>query len=231
MISKDCQNKCLKNNIKIVQKKLVIDTFGNVSLRNHSKVFIKPSGINIHDIMEEDISKVDIYSGQTTSGKKPSSDTPTHLELYRAFPEIGGIVHTHSLYATAWAQAAIPIPCYGTTHADYWQKEVPVTRQLKEEEINGDYEIETGKVIVETLKSLRLSPLDCPGILVAHHGPFTWGASVEDAVKNAELLEYVARLAMITKQINHEANEIDPLLHQRHFSRKHGPNAYYGQTK
>ena len=221
-------------NRKLVELNLVIDTFGNCSSRKKDRIYIKPSGINLDSISEDQISELKIgenLSQGLISGKKPSSDTPTHLELYRAFPEIGGIVHTHSLYATAWAQAAIPIPCFGTTHADYWQKEVPVTRQLKEEEINGDYEIETGKVIVETLKSLRLSPLDCPGILVAHHGPFTWGASVEDAVRHAELLEYVARLAMITKQINHEANEIDPLLHQRHFSRKHGPNAYYGQTK
>ena len=228
------KNEVLLFNRRLTELNLVIDTFGNCSSRNNDRVYIKPSGVNLDDTSEEQISELALEENlnqRLISGLKPSSDTPTHLELYQAFPEIGGIVHTHSLFATAWAQAAIPIPCYGTTHADFWQKEVPVTRKLREEEINGDYEIQTGKVIVETLKSLRLSPLDCPGILVAHHGPFTWGASVEDAVKHAELLEYVARLAMITKQINHEANVIDPLLHQRHFSRKHGPNAYYGQTK
>ena len=223
--------RCKNNNISIHKKNLVIDTFGNASLRFESKILIKPSGIDISEIKEEEISIIDLITSKKISGKKPSSDTPTHLEIYRAFPEIGGIVHTHSLYATAWAQAAKSIPCYGTTHADYWKREVPITRQLREEEINGEYEAETGKVIIETLKSLGLSPLECPGILVAYHGPFTWGSTIEEAVRNAEILEYVARMAWITKQISPEVGALDQTLHQRHFSRKHGPNAYYGQSQ
>ena len=193
MNTKEQIEKIIYYNRLIYNKKLVIDTFGNASLRVDSRIFIKPSGVDISEIKEEEISIIDFNTSKKISGKKPSSDTPTHLELYRAFPEIGGIVHTHSIYATAWAQAAKSIPCFGTTHADFWQKEIPLTRELSKEEINGDYEVETGKVIVETLNSLNLSPLDCPGILVAHHGPFTWGTNVEEAVKNAERLEYIAQ--------------------------------------
>ena len=151
------------------------------------------------------------------------------MELYRSFDYIGGITHTHSLYATAWAQAVKPIPCLGTTHADYWKGAVPVSRPLTNDEIKGDYELETGKVIVETLQKHGLDPGECLGILVAHHGPFTWGKTVEEAVKNAERLEYIAKLACLTLQLNPHAPAIPSELHHRHYSRKHGPDAYYGQ--
>ena len=168
-------------------------------------------------------------TGKYVGKFKPSSDTPTHLELYREFQSIGGIVHTHSLYATAWAQSRKPIPCLGTTHADYWNGEIPVSRNLTNEEINGKYEKETGKVIIETINKLNVDHLDCPGIMVANHGSFTWGKTVKDAVKHAELLEYIARLAWLTISITSQAKPISRTLLNKHFSRKHGPNAYYGQ--
>ena len=163
------------------------------------------------------------------SGGSPSTDTPTHLELYRNFDEIGAIVHTHSQFATAWAQVAKEIPCFGTTHADYWKGNVPVSRPLVNEEINGEYELETGKVIVETLTKKGLNPLECPGILVAFHGPFTWGRTMEEAVYYSEMLEYIAKLAWMTLQIQPNSVPICSTLHTRHFSRKQGPQSYYGQ--
>ena len=217
-------------NIKIYKKNLVIQNLGNVSLRSGNICLIKPSGINFQDLKENQIVKTDISCGKHNGVLAPSTDTPTHLEIYRKYSVVGGVAHTHSKYATAWAQAAKPIPCLGTTHADYWRSEIPVTRLMTKEEINGEYEVETGKVIVETLEKLELDPLDCPGILVAHHGPFTWGATVEDAVKHAEMLEYVAKLAWLTLQLNTNSEPISQTLHERHFSRKHGPKAYYGQA-
>ena len=221
--------RCLESNLSLIEKGLVFDTFGNASLRQKQNCFIKPSGINLNICTEADISKVRIVDGERVKGKTPSSDTPTHLTIYRTYNDIGGITHTHSLYATAWAQAAKPISCLGTTHADYWKGEIPVTRELTVDEINGEYELETGKVIVETIKELRVDPLECPGILVAHHGPFTWGKTVEEAVKNAERLEYIAKLAWMTLQIKPQVPHISSELHHRHFSRKQGPYSYYGQ--
>jgi L-ribulose-5-phosphate 4-epimerase len=220
---------CLKANKQIFSSGLVFDTFGNASLKVSNNFIIKPSGINLMECTAEDMSIVAVQSGKLIEGNSPSSDTPTHLTLYRTFNDIGGITHTHSLYATAWAQAAKPIPCLGTTHADYWKGEIPVTRELTVDEINGEYELDTGKVIVETLRELRADPLECQGILVAHHGPFTWGRTVEEAVKNAERLEYIAKLAWMSLQIKPQILPISSELHNRHFSRKHGPNAYYGQ--
>ena len=159
---------------------------------------------------------------------KPSSDTATHLILYRAFPKIGGVVHTHSLYATAWAQACQGIPSYGTTQADYWYGDVPCTRLLKPAEIKNDYEANTGHVIVETFK--KINPMEHPAVLVASHGPFTWGTDVADAVHNAGVLEFVARLASETLRINPKTKPMQSVLLQKHFLRKHGPNATYGQT-
>jgi L-ribulose-5-phosphate 4-epimerase len=160
---------------------------------------------------------------------KPSSDTPTHLVLYRAFREIGGVVHTHSLYATAWAQACQGIPSYGTTQADYWYGDVPCTRLLKPAEIKKDYEANTGKVIVECFK--KLDPMQHPAVLVASHGPFTWGKDAHDAVHNASVLEFIAQLASETLRINPKAKPMQSALLDKHFLRKHGPGAYYGQTK
>jgi L-ribulose-5-phosphate 4-epimerase len=171
---------------------------------------------------------VSLETSKVVEGKfKPSSDTETHLILYRSFPKIGGVVHTHSLYATAWAQACQRIPSYGTTQADYWYGEVPCTRQLKPEEIRSDYEINTGNVIVESLK--KLDPMHHPAVLVASHGPFTWGKDVADAVHNAGVLEFIARLASETLRINPRVEPMQSVLLEKHFMRKHGPKAYYGQ--
>ena len=219
----------LVENKKLVLMGLVIDTFGNASSRAGKNFIIKPSGVDLSKTEANEMSVVELISNKLIDGKKPSSDTPTHLEIYRAFESIGGITHTHSLYATAWSQAVKPIPCLGTTHADYWKSEVPVTRPLTSDEIKGEYELETGKVIVELLKKIGQDPLECPGVLVAHHGPFTWGRTVEEAVKNAEILEYIAKLAWITQQLNSKVTSISIPLHQRHFCRKHGHEAYYGQ--
>ena len=219
----------LNKNKELILLGLVIDTFGNASAKDGSSILIKPSGVDLSLISKSDISVVEINSGKLLSGKSPSSDTPTHLEIYRSFPQLGGITHTHSPYATAWAQTGNSIPCLGTTHADYWRGEIPVTRPMTDQEISGDYEKETGKVIVETINKMCMDPLECPGILVMCHGPFTWGKTIEEAVKNAEMLEYIAKLSWLTHQLNQSIPAIPPSLHSRHFSRKHGPQSYYGQ--
>jgi len=222
-------HRVLIQNRKLVDLGLVVDSFGNASGHINSKLYIKPSGIDLEKTRVGDISEIELESGLLKSGKNPSSDTPTHLELYRKFPDIGGVVHTHSPFATAWAQSCKSIPCLGTTHADYWNGEIPITRDLTKDEINGEYEKETGKVIIEKINELNIAPLDCPGILVAGHGPFTWGETVEKAVKHAELLEYIARLAWLSLSINPGVSSISKDLLNKHFSRKHGPDAYYGQ--
>ena len=219
----------LNKNEELILLGLVIDTFGNASAKDGSSILIKPSGVDLSLISKSDISVVEINSGKLLSGKSPSSDTPTHLEIYRSFPQLGGITHTHSPYATAWAQTGDSIPCLGTTHADYWRGEIPVTRPMTDQEISGDYEKETGKVIVETINNMCMDPLECPGILVMCHGPFTWGKTIEEAVKNAEMLEYIAKLSWLTHQLNPSIPAISPSLHSRHFTRKHGPQSYYGQ--
>ena len=219
----------LNKNKGLILLGLVIDTFGNASAKDGSSILIKPSGVDLSLISKNDISVVEINSGKLLSGKSPSSDTPTHLEIYRSFPQLGGITHTHSPYATAWAQTGDSIPCLGTTHADYWRGEIPVTRPMTDQEISGDYEKETGKVIVETINKMCMDPLECPGILVMYHGPFTWGKTIEEAVKNAEMLEYIAKLSWLTHQLNQSIPAISPSLHSRHFTRKHGPQSYYGQ--
>ena len=219
----------LNKNKELILLGLVFDTFGNASAKDGSSILIKPSGVDLSLISKNDISVVEINSGKLLSGKSPSSDTPTHLEIYRSFPQLGGITHTHSPYATAWAQTGNSIPCLGTTHADYWRGEIPVTRPMTDQEISGDYEKETGKVIVETIKKVCMDPLECPGILVMCHGPFTWGKTIEEAVKNAEMLEYIAKLSWLTHQLNQSIPAISPSLHSRHFTRKHGPQSYYGQ--
>ena len=174
---------------------------------------------------------VSLADGQVVEGKlKPSSDTPTHLVLYRNFKEIGGVVHTHSLYATSWAQAGKPLLAYGTTQADYWYGDVPCTRLLKPAEIKQDYEANTGEVIAETFRKQKLDPTQHPAVLVASHGPFTWGQDVQDAVHNASVLEFIARLNSETLRINPRARPMQSALLDKHFLRKHGVNAYYGQT-
>jgi L-ribulose-5-phosphate 4-epimerase len=220
-----------KANLDLVARGLVIETWGNVSGidRERGLVVIKPSGVPYSGMKPNDMSVVSLSTGKLVEGKfKPSSDTATHLILYRAFPKIGGVVHTHSLYATSWAQACRGIPSYGTTQADYWYGDVPCTRQLKPAEIKSEYEANTGHVIVETFA--KINPMEHPAVLVASHGPFTWGTDVADAVHNAGVLEFVARLASETLRINPQIKPMQSVLLQKHFLRKHGPNATYGQT-
>jgi L-ribulose-5-phosphate 4-epimerase len=217
-------------NLKLVAEGLVVQTWGNASGidRRRGLVVIKPSGVPYEEMKPEQMVVVSLETGKVVGGGlKPSSDTPTHLVLYRAFPEIGGVVHTHSLYATAWAQAHRPIEAYGTTHADYWHGEIPCTRPLTPKEIKGDYEANTGRVIVETFKHLQAK--HHPGVLVAGHGPFTWGADAREAVYHAAVLEYVARLAAEMLRLNPEARPLPTALLDKHFLRKHGPRASYGQ--
>lgn len=217
-------------NLALVKEGLVIQTWGNASGidRKHDLVVIKPSGVSYDGMNPEHMVVVSLETGKVIEGPlRPSSDTPTHLVLYRAFPKIGGVVHTHSLYATAWAQARREIPAYGTTQADYWYGEVPCTRAMTPREIKTDYEANTGHVIVETFK--RVDPMQHPAVLVAGHGPFTWGADVNDAVHNASVLEFVARLAGETLRINPKTKPMESALLSKHFLRKHGTNAYYGQ--
>ena len=219
-----------KANLDLVAEGLVIQTWGNASGidRKRGLVVIKPSGVAYDGMKPEQMVVVSLETGKAVEGSlKPSSDTPTHLVLYRAFKSIGGIVHTHSLYATAWAQARKGIPSYGTTQADYWYGNVPCTRLLRPREIKTDYEANTGRVIVECFS--RLDPMQHPAVLVASHGPFTWGKDVHDAVHNAAVLEFVARLAGETLRINPKTKPMQPELLEKHFQRKHGHGAYYGQ--
>lgn len=218
-------------NLDLVARGLVIETWGNVSGidRERGLMVIKPSGVPYSGMKPNHMSVVSLTDGKVVEGKfKPSSDTATHLVLYRAFPKIGGVVHTHSLYATAWAQAGKGIPSYGTTQADYWFGDVPCTRLLKPAEIKSDYEANTGHVIVETFA--KLDPMYHPAVLVASHGPFTWGKNVAEAVHNAGVLEFVARLASETIRINPKLRPMQSVLREKHFLRKHGPKATYGQT-
>ena len=218
-----------KANLDLVKHGLVIFTWGNVSGIDREKglVVIKPSGVSYDNMKPEDMVVVDLNSGKIVEGSlKPSSDTPTHLALYRAFKEIGGVVHTHSTYATAWSQTGKDLPNIGTTHADYFHDAVPCTRQMTEKEVNGEYELETGNVIVERFNDLN--PIHTPGVLVTNHGPFTWGKDPHEAVHNAVVLEQVAKMAFIAYSVN-PGLSMNPLLVEKHFSRKHGPNAYYGQ--
>ncbi len=218
----------LKANLDLVKHGLVMFTWGNVSGidRTENLLVIKPSGVSYDDMQASDMVVVDL-NGKVIEGKyKPSSDTLTHIELYKGFPEIGGIVHTHSTYAVAWAQALKAIPAMGTTHADHFYGEIPCTRILTQDEVERGYEKETGVVIVETFKNKN--PLYMPGVLVGNHGPFAWGTDADKAVYNAVVLEEVARMALLTFQLGNE-NPINQYLLDKHFNRKHGKNAYYGQ--
>jgi L-ribulose-5-phosphate 4-epimerase len=221
-----------KANLQLVAEGLVIQTWGNASGIDRARglVVIKPSGVSYDGMKPQHMVVVSLADGKMVEGNlKPSSDTATHLVLYRAFKEIGGIVHTHSLYATAWAQACSRICSFGTTQSDYWHGDVPCTRKLKPKEIENDYEANTGRVIVETFN--KKNPLEHPAVLVASHGPFTWGKDVDDAVHNASVLEFVARLASETLRVNPMTRQVQPVLLDKHFLRKHGANAYYGQLK
>ncbi|MCF8359801.1 MAG: L-ribulose-5-phosphate 4-epimerase [Prolixibacteraceae bacterium] len=222
------KNEVYKANIDLVKHGLVIFTWGNASGIDRDCGFfvIKPSGVD-YDVMKPDDMVVCDLNGNVVEGKmKPSSDMPTHLYLYQYFKEIGGVVHTHSTYATSWAQAGKDIPNIGTTHADYFAKEIPCTRQMNENEVFGKYEEDTGKVIVERFEGLN--PVEVPGVLVQNHGPFSWGKNVHDAVHNAVVMEQVAKMAAFSFSINPEL-KMNPLLIKKHYERKHGKNAYYGQ--
>src|SRR5580692_8917086 len=219
-------------NLDLVTEGLVIQTWGNASAvdRERGVMVIKPSGVPYSEMKPEHMVCVSLADGKTVEGKlKPSSDTATHLILYRAFEKIGGVVHTHSLFATSWAQACQPLLAYGTTQADYWYGDVPCTRKLTAAEIKNDYEVNTGDVIVETFKKLEFDPLQHPAVLVASHGPFTWGAEAHDAVHNASVLEFIARLNSETLRINPKLKPMQSVLLDKHFLRKHGPKATYGQ--
>ena len=221
-------------NLDLVAKGVVIYTWGNVSGISEDRKYmvIKPSGVDYDGMAAEDMVVVDIESGETVDGKwKPSSDTKTHLELYKAFPALGGVVHTHSTHAVAWAQARRDIPAFGTTHADYFYGPVPCARELTPEEIEEDYEKNTGKVIIETFRTRGIDPVHVPGVLCASHGPFTWGKDAAQAVYHAVVLEEVAKMALLTCQINPNAEPAPQHVLDKHFMRKHGPNAYYGQKK
>lgn len=210
---------------------LVTSTWGNVSAvdREQGLIVIKPSGVPYENLCLDNMVVVD-FDGKVIEGKySPSSDTPTHIELYKAFTEIGGVVHTHSVYATAWAQAGRDIPIYGTTHADYFLGEIPCARSLTEEEIALEYEKNTGLVIVETFQMENKNPIYTPGVLCTNHGPFTWGKDAQDAVHNALVLEEVAKMAYMTESINKNVKEAPVYLRDKHFYRKHGDKAYYGQ--
>ena len=236
------KEKVWKANLDLVKHGLVIFTWGNVSAidRKSGLVVIKPSGVDYDTMKPSDMVVVDL-DGKVVEGElNPSSDTPTHLVLYRAFPNIGGVVHTHSTYATAWAQAGVDIPNIGTTHADYFHDDIPCTRNMKRSEVFGEYEKETGNVIVERFKGMN--PDDTPAVLVRNHGPFAWGKDADNAVHNAVVLEQVAKMASISVSLSTSEKlktnyipgfgpKMNKLLIEKHYSRKHGPNAYYGQKK
>lgn len=229
---KSLQQTVWQANIDLVESGLVVLTWGNASgTDENGKIMgIKPSGIDYASLEPEDIVVLSVETGEKLKGDlNPSSDTPTHLEIYRAFSGIRGVTHTHSKYAAAWAQAALPIPCYGTTHADHFYGCVPVTRQLTAEEIENAYERYSGVVIVEYFKHHDIDPFHVPAALLPHHGPFTWGKTAADAVKNAIALEAVAEMALHTEELNPDAVETSRSQLNKHFMRKHGPDAYYGQ--
>ncbi|MEH8664995.1 L-ribulose-5-phosphate 4-epimerase [Klebsiella quasipneumoniae subsp. similipneumoniae] len=216
-------------NMDLPRYGLVTFTWGNVSAidRQRGLVVIKPSGIAYESMTVDDMSVVDLQ-GHVVEGRwRPSSDTATHLALYRRYPDLGGVVHTHSTHATAWAQAGLAIPALGTTHADYFFGDIPCTRALSAQEVDEAYELNTGQVIIETLG--EANPLHTPGIVVYQHGPFAWGKDAHEAVHNAVVMEEVARMAWIARGINPQLQPIDSWLMEKHFQRKHGPNAYYGQ--
>lgn len=229
------KQKVFEANLKLVEYNLVVLTWGNVSAIDREKglVVIKPSGVPYSTMTAEDMVVMDLDGNRVEGTLNPSSDTPTHLELYRQFPDIGGIVHTHSPWACAWAQAGRDVPAYGTTHADFTNGAVPCTRGLTEDEVHGDYELNTGKVIVEAFAKRGLQPSACPAVLIHRHGPFTWGKDEEKAVENALILEEVCKMAYRTESVAALAADadigIEDYLLDKHYQRKHGKNAYYGQ--
>ncbi len=225
------KEKVLQANLDLVKNKLVLFTWGNVSEidRESNLIVIKPSGVSYDDMTAEDMVVVDL-NGKVVEGKlRPSSDTPTHIEFYKAFPNVGGVTHTHSTFATSWAQAGRDIPFYGTTHADYFYGDIPCARSLTKEEIEGEYEKNTGLVIIERFKKDNLNPIEVPGVLIKSHGVFAFGKDADGSVYNATVIEEVAKMAFITEQVNPNVQRADKFMMDKHYLRKHGKNAYYGQ--
>jgi L-ribulose-5-phosphate 4-epimerase len=231
MLLKKLREEVLEANLELVRRGLVLYTFGNASgiSREDGLVAIKPSGVPYEQLTPERM-VIAALDGKIVEGNlRPSSDLPTHLALYRKFSAAGGVTHTHSEFATAWAQAGRPIPCFGTTHADYFHGPVPVTESLPAKEIDGDYEENTGIAICRVFEKEKIDPMAIPAVLVAGHAPFCWGANVAEAAHNAVILEYVAKMACHTVVIRADAPPLQRSLHDKHFLRKHGKNAYYGQ--
>ena len=230
----ELREKVFLANQALVRAGLVTLSFGNASGidREAGVLIIKPSGVPYDQLLPEHLVAVSLEDGRVVEGElRPSSDTPTHLALYRRYPEIGGVVHTHSTAATAWAQAGRSLPVLGTTHADHFHGPVPITRQIREAEVAGEYEAETGAVIIEALERLGLSAAEMPATLVASHGPFTWGHDAQNAADNATALEVVAAMASRTVALDPDGPPMATYLLERHFRRKHGPDAYYGQER
>ena len=225
--------KVYEANMELPRRGLVTYTWGNVSGIDREKglFVIKPSGVEYDELRPEDMVVMDLQGNRVEGELNPSSDTKTHLVLYNAFTGIGGIVHTHSPYAVGWAQAGEDIPCYGTTHADYFYGPVPCARHLSKEELDEDYELNTGKIIVETFRERDINPAYVPAVICHSHGPFTWGKDAAQAVYHAVVLEEVAKMALFTRQVNPAAAPAPERIVEKHYQRKHGKNAYYGQTK
>lgn len=220
-------------NMELPKRGLITYTWGNVSGidRETGYFVIKPSGVDYEKMTVEDMVVLDLNGNKIEGRYKPSSDTPTHMELYKKYPEVGGIVHTHSSWATSFAQAGRGIPLYGTTHADYFLGSIPCARSLTSEEINGEYEKNTGLVIIETFEKEKRNPMHTPGVLCTNHGPFTWGKDAMEAVHNAVVLEEVAKMAFRTEMLNKDVKEAPDVIRDKHFNRKHGEGAYYGQDE
>ena len=227
----ELRQKVYEANMELPKRNLVTFTWGNVSGidRESGIVIIKPSGVEYEELRPGNLVALDLDGNVVEGTLNPSSDTKTHIELYKKYPEIGGIVHTHSTHAVAWAQAVRDIPCYGTTHADYFYGPVPCTRELTKAELDEDYERNTGKVIIETIENRKINVEAVPGIICASHGPFTWGKDAAAAVYHAVVLEEVAKMALFTEQLRKDAEPAPDYLQDKHYMRKHGPGAYYGQ--
>ncbi len=229
----ELKQKVYEANMELPRRGLVTYTWGNVSGIDREKglFVIKPSGVEYDELKPEDLVVMDLQGNKVEGDMNPSSDTKTHLVLYNAFPQLGGIVHTHSPYAVGWAQAGRDIPCYGTTHADYFYGPIPCARHLTQEELDEDYEMNTGKLIVEEFQARGIDPVAVPAVICHSHGPFTWGKDAAQAVYHAVVLEEVAKMAMFTRQVDPSAALAPQRIQDKHYMRKHGPNAYYGQGK
>ena len=229
----ELKRKVYEANMELPRRNLVTYTWGNVSgIDRESGLFvIKPSGVEYDELRPEDLVVMDLQGNKVEGKMNPSSDTLTHMVLYREFPEIGGIVHTHSPHAVAWAQAGLDLPCYGTTHADYFYGPIPCARHLTQAELDAGYELNTGNTIVECFEQRHIDPVAVPAVICHSHGPFTWGKDAADAVYHAVVLEEVAKMAIFTRQVYPAAAPAPQRIQDKHYMRKHGPNAYYGQSK